>query len=152
MSWCEQNDVDYVLGLAQNERLKKDDAGQSTAFVVFIGGDKSILPMETRQQRPLYALVEGLSLENRPIFSRNNESIAIPRQPEPPTRHKAKAVAPPAVPNTKKRLKIRICEKCGLTLSRPILRGLARLRSDCEGRRIRRNTAPATCLRPANRL
>jgi len=70
--------------------------------------------METRQQRPSYALVEGLSLENRPIFSRNNESIAISRQPEPPTRHKAKAVALPAVPHTKKRLKIRICEKCGL--------------------------------------
>jgi len=71
--------------------------------------------METRQQRPSYALVEGLSLENRPIFSRNNESIAISRQPEPPTRHKAKAVALPAVPHTKKRLKIRICEKCGLS-------------------------------------
>ncbi len=28
----------------------------------------------------------------------------------------AKAVALPAVPNTKKRLKIRICEKCGLVL------------------------------------
>jgi len=24
MSWCEQNDVDYVLGLAKNERLKKE--------------------------------------------------------------------------------------------------------------------------------
>jgi hypothetical protein len=28
MSWCEQNDVDYVLGLAQNERLKKEIVDQ----------------------------------------------------------------------------------------------------------------------------
>lgn len=28
MSWCEQNDVDYVLGLAQNERLKKEIVAQ----------------------------------------------------------------------------------------------------------------------------
>jgi len=28
MSWCERNDVDYVLGLAQNERLKKEIVAQ----------------------------------------------------------------------------------------------------------------------------
>ncbi|MCK4292769.1 MAG: hypothetical protein KAY65_06195 [Planctomycetes bacterium] len=35
---------------------------------IIVAGDKSILPMETQQQRPPYALVEGLKLENFRAF------------------------------------------------------------------------------------
>jgi hypothetical protein len=64
--------------------------------------DKSILPMEIQQQRPPYALVEGLSLENRPIRGNNDESIAVRKSERPAKAHQVKLSGPPHTPTTKR--------------------------------------------------
>ena len=64
--------------------------------------DKSILPMEIQPQRPPYALIEGLSLENRPTGGNNDESIAVRKSEGPAKAHQVILSGPPNTPTTKR--------------------------------------------------